>query len=129
MAPKSKPDALEAGLFAVLLLREVGWSWFPPELQGMASKGLGALLVLFLLGIVMKLAPRSGWLLSAISYGAWSALQTLICSVAYMVEPWAVPPGVGICSARIGFDLGALGLVVAAGFAMRASTCKNEQVT
>jgi hypothetical protein len=106
---------------AALVLREVGWSGFPPELQGMASKGLGALLVLVLLAAVWLLSSRSGWLMAAVAYGAWSALQTLICSVVYMVEPWTVPPGVGICSARIDFDLGALGLLAAAWFALRAS--------
>lgn len=106
---------------AALVLREVAWSWFPAELQGMASKGLGALLVLVLLAAVWRLSSRSGWLTAAMAYGAWSALQTVICSFAFMVEPWTVPPGVGICSARIDFDLGALGLLVAAWFAVKAS--------
>lgn len=106
---------------AALVLREVAWSWFQAELQGMASKGLGALLVLVLLGAVWLLSLRSGWLMAAIGYGAWSALQTLLCACAYMVEPWTVPPGVGICSARIDFDLGALGLLAAAWFALKAS--------
>jgi len=119
--PKNKPSALAAGVMAALVLREVGWAWFPPELQGMASKGLGGLLVLVLLAVVWLQSARSGWLDAAIAYGAWSALQTLLCSFAYMVEPWTVPPGVGICSARLDLDLGALGLLVAALFAMRAS--------
>jgi hypothetical protein len=118
---KSRPDALAAALMAVLVLREVGWSLAPAELQGMASKGLGAFLVLVLLAAVWLRWPRSGWLDAATGYGAWSALQTLLCSCAYMASPWTVPPGVGICSARVGFDLGALGLLVAALFAMRAS--------
>jgi len=106
---------------AALVLREVAWAWFPVELQGMASKGLGALLVLVLLAAVWRLSPRSGWLTAAMAYGAWSALQTLLCACAYMAEPWTVPPGQGICSARVGFDLGALGLLAAAWFALRAS--------
>ena len=94
---------------AALVLREVGWSWFPAELQGMASKGLGAVLVLVFLCAVWRLSSRSGWLTAAVAYGAWGALQTVICSV------------VGICSARIDFDLGALGLLAAARFALKAS--------
>ncbi len=121
MAPKSRPDALAAVVMAALVLRESAWSWFPFDLQGMASKGLGAFLVLVLLAAVWLLSSRSGWLAAAMLYGAWSALQTLLCSVGYMVEPWTVPPGVGICSARIDFDLGALGLLAAAWFALRAS--------
>lgn len=128
-ARASKPDALAAWLLAVLALREHAWAWFPAELQGMASKGSGALLALFLLGVVLKLAPRSGWLLAAIAYGTWSALQTLICSIAYMVQPWDVPPGVGICSARIDLDLGALGIMFAAWFAVRASSVKVSSIS
>lgn len=119
--PKSRPDALAAWLVAIVLLRDVGWARFPPEFQGMASKGLGALLVLFLLGALWTHAQRSRWLLAGIAYGAWSALQTAICSAAYMLQPWEVPPGIGICSARVEFDLGALGLMFAAWFAVRAS--------
>jgi len=114
---------------AALVLRETGWSWFPHELQGMASKGLGALLVLVLLAAVWRLSSRSGWLMAAIGYGAWSALQTLLCSAWYMVEPWTVPPGVGICSARVGFDLGALGLLAAAWFALRASPVTPSSIS
>lgn len=124
VALKSPPDALAAALMAALLLREVGWSWFPAELQGMASKGLGAFLVLALLAAVWRLSSRSGWLMAVMAYGVWSALQTVLCSVAYMVEPWTVPPGVGICSARVEFDLGALGLMIAAWFAVMASSAK-----
>lgn len=109
---------------AALVLREVAWTWAPVELHGMASKGLGAFLVLVLLVVVWLQSSRSGWLMAAIGYGAWSALQTLLCSFAYMVEPWTVPPGMGICSARVDFDLGALGLLIAAWFAVRASTGK-----
>ena len=107
---------------AAVVLRDVGWAWAPAALQGMASKGLGALLVLALLVVVWRLAPRSSWLAWPIGYGAWSALQTALCSVAYAVKPWAVPPGVGICSARLDLDLGALALLDAALFAVKASS-------
>ena len=124
-----KPDALAAWIMAAFLLREVGWSWFPAEHQGMASKALGSLLVLFLAGVVWHLAKRSKWLLAALAYGIWSALQTVICSIAYMVQPWAVSPGQGICSARIDFDLGALGLMAAAFFAVRAAGVTSYSIT
>ena len=90
------------------------------------SKGLGALLALAGLAAVWWMAgllrwPRR-WLAWPIGYGAWSALQTTLCSVAYAVEPWEVPPGVGICSARLDLDLGAFALLVAALFAVKASS-------
>lgn len=121
VAPKSPPDALAAWLMAAVVLRDFGWAWVPAGLQGMASKGLGALLVLALLAVVWRHAPRSSWLAWPIGYGVWSALQTVLCSVAYAIEPWEVPPGVGICSARLDLDLGALALLAAALFALKAS--------
>lgn len=114
---------------AALVLREVAWAWFPPHLQGMASKGLGAMLVLVLLAAVWRLSSRSGWLMAAMAYGVWSALQTMLCSIAYMVEPWTVPPGVGICSARVEFDLGALGLMAAGWFSVMASSVTSYRYT
>lgn len=118
---KSRPSVLAAVIMAALVLREVGWTWAPHHLQGMASKGLGALLVLVLLAAVWRLSQCTGWLTAVLAYGAWSALQTLLCAGAFMVDPWTVPPGQGICSARVGFDLGAMGLLAAAWFALRAS--------
>jgi hypothetical protein len=43
----------------------------------------------------------------------WSfeAIQTVICSLAYAVSPWTVPVGQSICSARLDFDMGALGIM------------------
>ena len=122
--PKSR-HSLAAELLLIVAAREHLWIFLPPHLQGMASKGLGAALVLVLLSMVHRLAPPSKALLAVLLVAAWYSLQTLICSAAYMIEPWDVPPGVGICSARIGFDLGALGLLVLAGLAHWLSTCKN----
>lgn len=80
-------------------------------MQGVASKGLGAALVLVLLSVVHRLAPPSRLLLGVLALAVWYSLQTLICSAAYLIEPWPIAPGVGMCSARLEFDLGALGLV------------------
>ena len=85
----------------------------------MASKGLGAALVLVLLSVVYWLTDARGWLLAVLAVAAWYQLQTLICAAAYMLGPWAVQPGQGICSARVGFDLGALGLLAVAYVAWR----------
>lgn len=125
MARRNLPDALAAGLMAVVVLRDYGWTWVPAGQQGMVSKGLGALLVLALLAAVWHLAGLANlprwWLAWPIGYGAWSALQTVLCAALYLMQPWSVPPGVGICSARLDIDLGALGLLIAALFALRAS--------
>lgn len=116
VAQKSRLEswALACELALIVTAREHLWIIAPPELQGMASKGLGAALVLVLLSMVYRLAPRSKSLLAVLALAAWYSLQTLICSAAYMIEPWPTEPGVGICSSRIGFDLGALGLLAVA---------------
>lgn len=121
----NRPSALAAELLLIVAAREHLWPWLPADLQGMASKGLGAALVLVLLSMVHRLAPPSKWLGAVLLLAAWYSLQTLICSAAYMIEPWSVGPGQGICSARIDFDLGALGLVAVAYLAHRVSTCKE----
>ncbi len=118
--------ALACELLLILAAREHLWPWLPAELQGMASKGLGAALVLVLLSVVYRHAPRSGALSAVLLVAAWHSLQTLICSAAYMLEPWDVLPGQGICSARIGFDLGAVGLLAVAYLACRLIPVKSD---
>lgn len=113
-ASRRESWALACELLLIVAAREHLWPRLPADLQGMASKGLGAALVLVLLSMVYRCAPRSRALAGVMCLAAWYSLQTLICSAAYVVEPWAVPAGQGICSARIGFDLGALGLVLIA---------------
>ena len=101
---------------AVLLIgasRFYAWELWPPELRGTASKMLGSMAALCLIGIVYSLKP-SRLLAFVCAWYAFEELQTVICSVAYMVEPWTVPIGVSICSARIGFDLGAIGILAVA---------------
>ena len=90
-------------------------------MRGAVSKALGAAAALFLLALVLY-AYRSRWVLLVGLWWAWEEAQTLICSVAYALEPWPVPLGQGICSARLDFDLGALGLVCMAVMAYRLST-------
>jgi hypothetical protein len=106
------------GLLLVGACRHYLWPHFPAELQGMASKGLGAAAVLYLLAVVWRLAPSRplAWVLL---WWAWEELQVLICSAAYMVEPWHVEVGEGICSARFGFDIGAAGIMFVALLAYR----------
>ena len=113
--------ALACELLLIVAVREHLWPRLPAHLQGMASKGLGAALVLVLLSMLWRHAPRSRPLVMMLCIAAWYSLQTLICSAAYMVQPWALQPGQGICSARVGFDLGALALVVLAAAAVHLS--------
>ena len=130
MARPNLPDALAAGLMVLVMARDYAWTWVPPAVAGMASKGLGALLVLAVLPCVWWMAgllkwPRR-WLAWPIGYGCWSALQTALCSAAWMVEPWPVVEGRGICAGRIDLDLAALGLLIAAAWAVLASPVRVD---
>ena len=109
---------LAAELLLIAALRHYGWPALPAELQGMASKGLGAAATLVLLSVVWRM-HQSKPLALVLLWWAWEELQTLICAAAWIIEPWTVPPGVGICSARIGFDIGALGILAVAAIAYR----------
>ena len=130
MARPSPPDALAGGLMLLVVLRDFGWTWVEPAARGMASKGLGALLVLVALVCLWWMAgllswPRR-WLAWPIGYGAWSALQTVLCSAAWLIEPWHAVEGRGICESRTDLDLGALALLIAGWWAVAASPVKAD---
>lgn len=106
---------LAVAVLAAGLMRNYLWNLFPIEMMGAVSKALGAAAILFLLtALYVKAKPN--WPLAIVCVlWAFEELQTLICSVSYAIEPWAVQPGQSICSARLDFDLGAIGILLAAG--------------
>lgn len=116
-----RPVALAAGLLLVCAARHYGWPWAEPEIRGVVSKALGAAAALYLLAVVLC-TYRSRLVLLPGLWWAWEEAQTLLCSVAYAADPWPVPVGQGICTARLDFDLGAIGLVVMAVSAYKLST-------
>jgi hypothetical protein len=95
---------------------------FPDDLQGIASKAFGAVAILGLLIAVWRMAPKSKGLAALLLWWAWEECQVAGCSFAYMANPWPVPSGMGICSARVGFDFGAIGLFFVAILAFYLST-------
>jgi hypothetical protein len=100
-------------MLAVAALRHYGWEIAPPELRGLLSKALGAMAILALVWIIDSLVQHWGVRLVALVW-TWEQLQTVICSAWYAVEPWPVPVGVAMCSAKAGFDLGAVGVMFVA---------------
>lgn len=102
-------------IYVLLLIgaRNYAWSWFPAEVRGSVSKALGAFTILCLLLVLYKATP-SRPLALVVAYGAFEELQTVICSVAYAMAPWPVELGQSICSARLDFDLGAIGVMLLA---------------
>ena len=100
------------------------WPHFPVAMQGMASKGLGAMAILVLLAVVWFKSDRSKSLTAILLWWAWEETQVAMCSVAYMHSPWTVEPGQAICHALTGLDLGAFGILCVAVLAYRTAPVK-----
>ena len=114
MGRLSRPEALAIAvtLLMVAVMRHYGYVPLPPELRGVGSKALGSAAALILLAGVV-LAWRHRFVFLAAAYYAFEELQSLLCSLAYMVDPWPVAQGQSLCSAKVGFDLGAVGVMLA----------------
>lgn len=117
----SRPDFLAAELLLAIVGREYLWTLAPAKYQGELSKLLGALLVLVLLSAISRIARHSALLTAVLLYAAYTQLQTALCVTAYVIEPWQIQAGQGMCSARIDFDLGAVGLLIVAAIAFKLS--------
>ena len=59
----------------------------------------------------LKPSKPLAWLLV---WWAWEELQVALCALAYMRNPWDVLPGQAICSALVGMDIGAAGILALA---------------
>ena len=101
-------------MLALATLRGYGWDVLPSAWKGSASKAAGGLALLAIIWIVHDLLRPS--LLVSIAASVWSVgeLQVAIGSIWYMLEPWPVPVGASILSAKAGLDLGAAGIVLIA---------------
>lgn len=98
-------------MLAVGASRHYGWHLGPDALAGLASKALGAAAILCLLALLYE---RMRYGLPVFVWWAWEETQVLLCTTWFMVEPWPVAPGQAICSAKVGFDIGAVGILVVA---------------
>ena len=125
VAQKNRFDvvALAVAMLAVGAARHYLWALVPAPMRGLASKCLGAVAILALLAVVVWLA---GSLLVAAVAAWWAAeeAQVVLCTSWYAIEPWHVPEGAAMCSAKAGFDLGAVGIVAVSVLLWRI-TCKN----
>jgi hypothetical protein len=101
---------LALALLLIGAARHYGWDMFPVEHKGLASKGLGGLAILSLIWVVYSLA-HSKILLPVALWWSWEELQVSLCSFAYMRAPWPVEQGQSICSAAVGLDIGAAGIM------------------
>lgn len=133
VAHRNPTDALVAALLLVAVARHYAWPLFEPGSRGMASKGLGAAAILVLMWTLYSHRPGKP-LLVVLLWWTFEEAQVLLCSVAWLSAPWAVPVGQPICSALVGLDLGAIGAAAVALIAARYlsiltgdNTTKKEQ--
>ncbi len=113
MNRRSRNAGFAVVLLMVGLARHFLWAYAPPGVAGVASKGLGAAAAFFLL-LTVIIMWRSWFVAAAGGWYAFEELQTAVASAWYLIEPWPVPPGVPMLSAKAGWDIGAVTILVAA---------------
>lgn len=114
LSPTERAAAVALALVVVGMARHYGASIAPDDIRGLVSKALGGAESLAHLAIICTLVRATGPVLLAAAWCAWEAAQVVACSVWYIMEPWHVPNGAAMCSARAGYDFGILGAAVAA---------------
>lgn len=98
--------------FSILLLgvmNENAWKLVGVDIEGHVWSGTNALLrlwCLFLIGLFCSSAEV--WLVIALIGGF--AAQNVACTAWYLVSPWPTPPGSELCSAKLHFPVGLVGL-------------------
>lgn len=103
-----------------MFARHYGWTWAPAAMRGEVSKALGSAAALGLLWLISRgLKPGDDLARWAIVLYAWHEASVALCATWFIFGPWPILPGQAMCSARIGFDLGALGLLLVALLASR----------
>jgi len=90
-----------------------GWALVPPQHQADAWNALGAFARLSLVCAVAW-RMRSRLVLFVALWGAFEELMVIGCSLAFIASPWVVEPGQAQCSALLQFDLGRVGMLIAA---------------
>lgn len=112
MGQLSRVNQLAIALLLMGAARNYGWLLADPQVMGVASKAIGAIAAICFLLIIWMNFPRNLLLTLVIAWYAFEELQTAMCSVMYLIKPWPVEVGQSMCSARIGFDVGAVGVFV-----------------
>lgn len=102
-----------AALLLIGAVRHYGWALAPEGTRALMSKGLAAVAMLCLLALLLR-HERSRAVLLVAAWWAWEELQVALCSFWFIFDPWPIQPEQPMCSARAGFDIGALGIMVVA---------------
>lgn len=103
-----------AALLAVGVVLFYAWNLAPVAHQGRIWNACGAAARIYLLWALIR-ATHAGP--AAVAVAVWWTAEDLMvagCKLAGIWWTWYVPPGQAECSALLGFDLGAVGILVAA---------------
>jgi len=108
------------GLVALTVVRYYAPWLAPADVRGLVSKSLGAAQSLVHVAVICIIVQHwlrhvAGPIMLAAAYAVWEEAQGAICPIWYIFEPWHVPQGAAMCSARAGYDFGLLGAFAAAG--------------
>lgn len=91
------------------LLWNNAWKWAPPQHGGRVFvASCGAFVALLLMGLAIVTHSQAVRIVCVLLIGF--ALQVFGCNVWFIFAPWEVRPGDELCSSRIGFPLGMVGL-------------------
>jgi len=88
-----------------------GWQWVPASVAADVQNVLSALMALGLLVLVaMVFASRE--VLQVVALLGLLKATVITCNTWYAIAPWPVMPGAPLCSTRLDFPLGIVGLVL-----------------
>lgn len=125
MNRRADPVAVATAVLAIEAIRHYGYYWAEGMDRAMVSKALGSAAMLAYVAGAYYLRPSRllAWI------GAWAAveeLQVIIGCAWYMLDPWPVPPGSDILSARSGLNIAALSIVAVSYLAYRAQAVISD---
>jgi hypothetical protein len=106
---QARLDGFVVALLFVGAFRHYGWPLLPNEMQRFAWNASGSILVLALLWALAWPAARL-----VVIWLTFEELQVIACSLIRMLRPVDIGSGQAQCSALIGFNLGAVGLMLMA---------------
>jgi hypothetical protein len=102
-------DAFVVTLLFLGAFRHYGWPLLPPEIQRFAWNASGSIVILALLWSMAWPAARL-----LVIWLTFEELQVIGCSLIRMLRPTDIGSGQAQCSALLGFNLGAVGLMLVA---------------
>jgi hypothetical protein len=96
-------------LLVVGFLLSYAWYWVPAQFAAHAQNVAGAALTIFCLGLIgLLLGSAEAWIV----VGLLASFKAMVigCTAWFLLDPWPIRPGQALCSARLNWPLGLLGV-------------------